>query len=336
MQMSIRGRGAWDPANGSARADTAAEARVWLPKETPTEMPLGRSRAAGPCPVGAPDWVPPPGSGDRDAAIRAAPAARHFLLLLLFSMAFRAQAGNISLTWDPVYSPALAGYTIHYGPAASYYTTSIPVGNATTTTVSHLPEGATYHFAVTAYDWSGVPSRYSNEVVAIVTSGPPIVLSTIEVIEYYHEAFDHYFVTGTTTEIALLDSGSFAGWTRTGYGFSAYAASSLVGSDVCRFFSTSFGAKSSHFYTPIASECRLVKGNPDWQFEGAVFRVEVPDSDGSCAEGTGPVYRLYNDGDGGAPNHRYTSNLYLRARMLEHGWIAEGYGPLGVIMCAPL
>jgi len=275
-------------------------------------------------------------SHDRGASRRAAFAALGFLLLLLSSLPFRAQAGSVTLTWDPVNSPALAGYTMHYGPATRHYTISIPVGEATTTTVSDLAEGAIYHFAVTAYDWSGVPSDYSNDLAAIITSGSPIVLSMIDVIEYYHAAFDHYFVTGTTAEITLLDSGSFTGWTRTGSGFRAYAADSSAGRDVCRFFSTSFGARSSHFYTPIVSECQAVKANPDWQFEGAAFRVEVPGSDGSCAVGTLHLYRLYNDGDGGAPNHRYTSSLDQRARMLELGWIAEGYGPLGVTMCAPL
>jgi hypothetical protein len=48
-----------------------------------------------------------------------------------------------------------------------------------------------------------------------------------------------------------------------------------------------------------------------------------------------PVYRLYNDGQGAAPNRRYTTSTATRERMLARGWIPEAYGPLGVIMCAP-
>ena len=104
---------------------------------------------------------------------------------------------------------------------------------------------------------------------------------------------------------------------------------------VCRFFSVSFAPKSSHFYTPSASECATVKQNPDWQFEGEVFAVGLPDAAGNCANGTLPLYRLYNDGQGGAPNHRYTTNAATRADMLAQGWISEGTGALGVIACVP-
>jgi hypothetical protein len=48
------------------------------------------------------------------------------------------------------------------------------------------------------------------------------------------------------------------------------------------------------------------------------------------------VYRLYNDGQGGAPAHRFTTNLAVRAQMLAQGWLLEGYGAGGAIMCAPL
>jgi hypothetical protein len=49
-----------------------------------------------------------------------------------------------------------------------------------------------------------------------------------------------------------------------------------------------------------------------------------------------PIYRLYNNGPGGAPNHRYTTSDAIRAQMIAQGWIPEGYGPLGVIMCSPV
>ena len=105
---------------------------------------------------------------------------------------------------------------------------------------------------------------------------------------------------------------------------------------VCRFFSTSFAPKSSHFYTPSASECALVKTNPDWLFEAEVFNAApASTADGSCPASTLPVYRLYNNGQGAAPNHRYTTEATVRQQMLAQGWIPEGYGTLGVIMCSP-
>jgi Repeat of unknown function (DUF5648) len=80
----------------------------------------------------------------------------------------------------------------------------------------------------------------------------------------------------------------------------------------------------------------LVNQNPAWQLEGDVMSVPVPDPAGNCAAGTQPVYRLYNNGQGEAPNHRYTTSLAIRSQMLAQGWIAEGYGNVGVIMCSPI
>src|SRR5207244_2994874 len=96
---------------------------------------------------------------------------------------------------------------------------------------------------------------------------------------------------------------------------------------VCRFFSTAFAPKSSHFYTADPAECAQVKTMSAWQYEGDVFVVARPAS-GECPAATAPLYRLYNDGQGGAPNHRYTTCPVVRDRMLGKGWIYEG-----VAMC---
>jgi hypothetical protein len=82
------------------------------------------------------------------------------------------------------------------------------------------------------------------------------------------------------------------------------------------------------------SEPTPVKAISAWHYEGDVFYVTLPAADGTCAAGTLPVYRLYNDGQGGAPNHRFTTDPAVRAEMLAKGWIAEGDG-VGVTMCAP-
>ncbi len=49
-----------------------------------------------------------------------------------------------------------------------------------------------------------------------------------------------------------------------------------------------------------------------------------------------PLYRLYNDGKSGAPNHRYTIHTSVRATMIAAGWLPEGMGPNGVFACVPL
>ena len=56
---------------------------------------------------------------------------------------------------------------------------------------------------------------------------------------------------------------------------------------------------------------------------------------GACPPFSTPVYRLYNNGRHGAPNHRFTQSTQARDAMLAQGWVAEGRGPAGVAMCSP-
>jgi photosystem II stability/assembly factor-like uncharacterized protein len=158
----------------------------------------------------------------------------------------------------------------------------------------------------------------------------------VAVIEYYHAGFGDYFITGYPDEIAKLDSGAIDGWARTGLQFNAFGANATGTSPVCRFYTAAFAPKRSHFFTPFAPECASVESSADWLLESrAAFYIAIPASDGSCAAGTTPVYRLYNNGHGGAPQHRYTTDVATRAHIIGQGWIPEGIGPDGVEMCAP-
>jgi len=103
---------------------------------------------------------------------------------------------------------------------------------------------------------------------------------------------------------------------------------------VWRFFSTSFDPKSSHFYTANVPEYNALLTNPNWKLEGPVFATPMPAADGTCPAGTLPIYRLYNNGQGGVPNHRFTTDANVRQQMIAAGWIAEGQG-IGVGFCSP-
>lgn len=161
----------------------------------------------------------------------------------------------------------------------------------------------------------------------------PGSLAILESIEYFHKGFGHYFTTNSSVEIDKLDAGDFVGWDRTGGRFNVFVAPTAATRSVCRFSADSFAGKSSHFFAPRGFGCEDATRNPDWQYEGDVYYVRLPDLDGACPAGTVPVYRLYNNGQGGAPNHRLTARLSDREAMLARGWIAEGSG-IGVGMCA--
>ena len=159
-------------------------------------------------------------------------------------------------------------------------------------------------------------------------------------VEYYNRGLDHYFITISPVEIEGLDTGVHGGWERTGLRFLAYQNATPGTSPVCRFYRTP-GFGDSHFYSASASECAAVIDNPQtfpgWTYEsGNVFYIALPDpTTGACDAGTRPIWRFYNQR---TINHRYTAEQAVRDEMRADPvtWIAEGYGPDSVIMCAPV
>jgi hypothetical protein len=236
--------------------------------------------------------------------------------------------GGAAVTVSSVASSNASEFTV-----ASSNCTSVNPGQSCTIGVTFSPAavGARAATIIVTSNGVGSPQGISVSGTGVAVSQP----TTVDLVEYHHSAWDHYFVTGIADEITKLDNGTFVGWARTGYKLKAYPTGTAGSNAVCRFFSTAFAPKSSHFYTPFASECTTVKGNADWQFEAEVFNNPIPAQDGTCSAGTVPVYRLYNNGQGAAPNHRYTTSLAIRAQMIAQGWVPEGYGAIGVIMCSP-
>jgi hypothetical protein len=170
---------------------------------------------------------------------------------------------------------------------------------------------------------------------------PPPTGSVESVYEYYHAGWDHYFITSIEEEKAAVELGVHPGWVRlgptpfwdAGRGFGFFTGLGEGQVPVCRFFSAAFAPKSSHFYSSNPAECEAVKGNPDWIYEGVVGYVFPPNDDGSCARGK-PLYRLYNNGRSGAPNHYYTDIEGSRDSRVVLGYTPEGVGK-GVIACVP-
>ena len=156
-------------------------------------------------------------------------------------------------------------------------------------------------------------------------------------VEYYFADWNFYFETSFSDEIAALDGGAFGGaWRRTGQTFEVWpSVVAALSVPTCRFFSIAFAPKSSHFYTPFANECAVVKTNASWQYEAIAFYIALADANGSCPVGTIPLYRAYNNGMGGAPNHRYTISLAILNQMIAAGWLFEGNGLTKVFACVP-
>jgi hypothetical protein len=161
-------------------------------------------------------------------------------------------------------------------------------------------------------------------------------------IEYYHAAFDHYFITSLPAEIAALDAGTLTGWSRTGRGFSVFPAlppAPVAAAPVCRFYIPPQHG-DSHFFSASAAECAAIRDRipVDPNYSGyleetpSAFFIALPNvANGGCPAGTVPVYRLWNQR--ADSNHRYTADAGIKAYMQSRNYVAEGYGDDAVAMC---
>ena len=73
----------------------------------------------------------------------------------------------MTLTWSANVESDLAGYKIYVGTKSGTYSfpgSPFVTGKVTSYTISNLPKGQTYYFALSAYDSAGNESPLSAEV----------------------------------------------------------------------------------------------------------------------------------------------------------------------------
>ena len=239
------------------------------------------------------------------------------------------QSGNTVSVLDTASNAVIVAVTVGafpVGVAVNPTGSRVYVTNYSSNTVSVLDTAS--NTVITTVAVGNSPSAFG-----LFIGGLP---QTVVAVEYYYADWNFYFETAFPDEIAALDGGAFGGvFRRTGQTFMVWPQSNPSASPTCRFFSTAFAPKSSHFYTPFASECAIVKTESAWQFEAIAFFIQLADPNGLCSGGTVPLYRLYNNGMGGAPNHRYTTSLTILNQMVAAGWIFEGNGDTKVFACVP-
>jgi len=228
-------------------------------------------------------------------------------------------AGPLAVTYEAV-ANGFGDNTLVFLPAGIAY------GKPATDT--------TYNITVTGISGSGVPSTLQYSTTVIDPDAAPPATSTVEVIEYYNAALDHYFITWVAAEIANLDAGlTPTRWTRTGYSFKAYVSSQPGTSPVCRYYIPP-GKGDSHFFGRGLAECAATgASHPDFVLEQSDFMYVYLPSAGACPAGTVPVYRAFSNRPDA--NHRYMTDRGVRDQMSARGWLPEGDGPDLVVMCAP-
>lgn len=98
------------------------------------------------------------------------------------------QTGALKVVWDPNSENDLAGYKVYYGSASQNYTNVIDAGTNNEYTINSLTAGATYYFAVTAYDTAGNESDFSVEVQGTVATSDftPPQIQTVTFVDLEH------------------------------------------------------------------------------------------------------------------------------------------------------
>jgi len=100
-----------------------------------------------------------------------------FAIFALIISAVVANAGEVTVAWDPNSEADLSGYKLYQylspGGQADPVTVTEVLAPATQVTVTGPPEGETHYFSVTAFDVAGNESGFSNEVFYLEPDVPP-------------------------------------------------------------------------------------------------------------------------------------------------------------------
>jgi Repeat of unknown function (DUF5648) len=203
------------------------------------------------------------------------------------------------------------------------------------------PPNGVWYYSMLLTEYAGLSQvnegyvpRYWINFQAPVYIGVPPPPKLMQVVEFYNMQLDHYFITASAFEINDLDTGGHPGWVRTGYSFNVWDGMAPGLTPVCRYYIPPSNG-DSHFYSASPYECGIAPSMFPWIIKetDSAFYIGLPDADtGACAANEVPVYRLWDarpDAD-----HRYTTSTAIKAAMIAKGYIAEGYGPDQVGMCA--
>jgi hypothetical protein len=224
---------------------------------------------------------------------------------------------------------ATDGATVNYAGVSQMSFGDAPLTPLPTDGVTALTQGGTA---------ANAPTNFAGATTTLAAL-------PVTAVEFYRQVSDHYFMSALQPDIDALDSGRLAGWARTGFSFKVFPTQAAGGAGtnpVCRFYIPPQHGDSHFFSADPIVECPaiLAKIQTDPNYSGYdyetpnAFYIALPDTmTGACPAGTIAVYRLWNQR--ADSNHRYTTDLSIKAQMLAKGYLAEGYGPDSVIMCAP-
>jgi len=227
------------------------------------------------------------------------------------------RGGSVTVGWNPATDPAVVGYDVYYGLQSDTYTTVLVTGTNDILNVTGLTDGATYYFAVTAYDAAGNESLFSGEIAYTVPAPPTIAV----------EPLNETNAAGSVAVFGVTASGSaplYYQWSLNGNAISAatnaiLALSNIVDASAGTYsvvISNSVGMVTSSGATLTVIDPPVIVTGPssltNFALTPAVFGV--------TASGTAPFgYQWSRNGavlsDGGGVSGSKTGTLTLLSAM---------------------
>lgn len=92
----------------------------------------------------------------------------------------------VSFGWTASPSPGVNNYNVYFGTASGAYTGKQPMGNVLTGTVTNLPRGFTYYFAVTSSDTNGLESIFATPELSWSAPNPPLPVTNQQITGGHH------------------------------------------------------------------------------------------------------------------------------------------------------
>ena len=95
-----------------------------------------------------------------------------YAIFLTIPSSLLAEAGRVTVAWDPIEDPELAGYTVVWGQSPRAYSGAQNVGMSPEATVT-LEAGKTYYMAVRGVDKQGVPANFLKKLPRLLVDPTP-------------------------------------------------------------------------------------------------------------------------------------------------------------------